>query len=390
MTTMQLRFTQGLSVVLLGATVTIAYAQDKVKVGFLLPYSGTYAALGVAIENGFRLYVDENGGKLVGRKVEYFRVDDESNPAKAVQNTIRLVQRDNVDLLVGSVHSGVALGATKVAKDNDVTLIVPNAGVGAITGALCAPNIFRSSYTAWQTGYSMGVVAARQGKKDAVTVTWKYAAGDEQVHAFRQGFEEGGGKVIRDLTLPFPNVEFQPLLTELAAVKPDAVFAFFAGAGAVKFVHDFAAASLNKSITLYGPGFLTDGTLEAQGSSAEGLQTTLHYGDGLNTPRDNAFRLAYAKAFRMQPDVYAVQGYDTAQMFEMGLKAVKGDVRQKDALRAAMRAALIDSPRGTFSLSKAGNPVQDFYLREVTGLENKVIGVAVKALADPAIGCKIK
>src|SRR5690606_30615015 len=137
----------------------------KVKVGFLLPYSGTYAALGIAIENGFKLYVEETGGKLAGREIQYFKVDDESDPAKAIQNANRLVQRDQVDLLVGSVHSGVALAATKVAKDNDVTLIVPNAGAGAITGALCAPNVFRSSYSAWQTAYSMGRVAAQQGKK---------------------------------------------------------------------------------------------------------------------------------------------------------------------------------------------------------------------------------
>ncbi|MCL4181832.1 MAG: ABC transporter substrate-binding protein [Burkholderiaceae bacterium] len=390
MATALLRFVQALSLAALGVAATAVYAQEKVKVGFLLPYSGTYAALGVAIENGFKLYVAEKGGKLAGREIEYFKVDDESDPAKAIQNVNRLVQRDNVDLLVGSVHSGVALAATKVAKDNDVTLIVPNAGVGAITGALCAPNVFRSSYSAWQTAYSMGRVAAQQGKKTAITVTWKYAAGDEQVGAFRQGFEEGGGKVVRDLTLPFPNVEFQPILTELVSARPEAVFGFFAGAGAVKFVQDFAAAGLNKSITLYGSGFLTEGTLQAQGRSAQGLQTTLHYGDGLNTPRDKAFRLAYAKAFKMQPDVYAVQGYDTAQMFEIGLKAVGGDVKKKDALRAAMRAARIDSPRGTFSLSKAGNPIQDFYLREVTGAENKVIGIAVKALADPAMGCQMK
>ena len=383
------RFAQAVTVVAIGIAATAAHAQEKIRIGFMLPYSGTFAALGTAIENGFKLYVQEKGGKLANHEVEYFRVDDESDPSKAIQNANRLVQRDKVDILVGSVHSGVALGLTKVAKDNDITLIVPNAGVGAVTGSLCGPNIFRSSYSAWQTAYSMGKVAAQKGKKTALTVTWKYSAGDEQVAAFRQGFEEGGGKVLRDLNVPFPNVEFQPILTEIASSKPEAVFAFFAGAGAVKFVQDFGGSGLNKSIALYGSGFLTDGTLEAQGKSAQGIFTTLHYGDGLNTPRDNSFRLAYAKAFKMQPDVYAVQGYDTAQMYAAGLNAVGGDVKQKDALRKAIRAARIDSPRGSFVLSKAGNPVQDFYLRQVVGLENKVVGIAVKALADPATGCRL-
>jgi len=171
--------------------------------------------------------------------------------------------------------------------------------------------------------------------------------------------------------------------------KPDAVFSFFAGAGAVKFVNDYAGAGLKKSIPLYAPGFLTDGTLEAQGENAQGLFTTLHYADGLNTPRDNAFRAAYSKAYKIQPDVYAVQGYDAAQLLAMGLKAVNGDISKKDALYAAMRSAKIDSPRGAFTLSKANNPVQDIYLRQVVGKENKVSSIAVKGLADPARGCKI-
>ncbi|MDX3895550.1 ABC transporter substrate-binding protein [Pusillimonas sp.] len=383
------RITQALSIAALSIAASAAYSQEKVKVGFMLPYSGTYAALGVAIENGFKLYVGEQGGKLGGREVAYYTVDDESDAAKAVQNANLLAQRDRVDVLIGSVHSGVALALTKVAKDNDITLIVPNAGVGAITGALCAPNVFRSSYTAWQTAYSMGKVAAEKGKKTAVTVTWRYAAGDEQVAAFRQGFEEGGGKVLKDISVPFPNVEFQATVTELAAAKPDAVFAFFAGAGAVKFVQDFAGAGLARSMTLYGSGFLTDGTLQAQGEAAQGLLTTLHYADGLDTPRDNAFRRAYKERFNMEPDVYAVQGYDAAQMYDAGLKAVSGDIAQKDALRQAIREARIDSPRGEFVLSKAGNPIQDIYLRQVVGQENKAVGIAIKALEDPATGCRM-
>jgi len=194
---------------------------------------------------------------------------------------------------------------------------------------------------------------------------------------------------VKELSLPFPNVEFQALLTEIAALKPDAVYTFFAGGGAVKFVKDYAAAGLKKSIPLYGAGFLTDGTLNAQGADAEGLLTTLHYGDSLGTPRDNAFRLAYAKAYKLQPDVYAVQGYDAAQMLAAGLVAAKGDVTKKAEFTEGIRKARIDSPRGAFMLSKSHNPVQDIYLRQVGDKENKVIGVASKALADPARGCRM-
>lgn len=374
---------------LASAGAALAQAPAKLKVGLMLPYTGTFAALGIAIENGFRLYVSENGGKLAGREIEFFKVDDESDPAKATDNVNKLIKRDNVDVLIGTVHSGVAMAMAKVAKDSGTLLIVPNAGADAVTGPMCAVNIFRSSFSNWQPGYAMGEVVAKKGHKKVVTITWKYAAGDESVRGFKEAFEKGGGKVVKELSLPFPNVEFQSLLTEIAASKPDAVYTFFAGGGAVKFVKDYAAAGLKKSIPLYGAGFLTDGTLDAQGADAEGLLTTLHYADSLGTPRDNAFRLSYAKTFKLQPDVYAVQGYDAGQMLGIGLGAVKGDLSKKAEFAAALQKAKINSPRGPFSISKSNNPVQDIYLRQVTGKENKLIGIASKGLSDPGRGCRL-
>ena len=362
---------------------------SKIKVGLMLPYTGTYAALGTAIENGFRLYLAEQGGKIAGKEVEFVKVDDESDPSKATDNVNKLVKRDNVDVLVGSVHSGVAMAMAKVAKESGTLLIVPNAGADAVTGPMCALNIYRSSFTNWQPGYAMGEVMAKKGIKKVATITWKYAAGDEAVRGFKEGFEKGGGTVVKELNLPFPTVEFQALLTDIAATKPDAVFSFFAGGGAVKFVKDYAAAGLKKSIPLYGSGFLTDGTLDAQGADADGLFTALHYADSLDNAKDKSFRLAYAKAYKLQPDVYAVQGYDAAQILATGLKATQGDVSKKAEFAAAVEQARFDSPRGAFTLSKAHNPVQDIYLRQVVGKENKVVGMASKGLSDPARGCKL-
>ena len=380
-----------LAALTLACLATLGHAQQaKLKVGLMLPYSGTYTALGVAIENGFKLRIEEQGGKLGGREIEYVKVDDESDPSKATDNVNKLIKRDNVDVIVDTVHSGVAMAMAKAAKESSTILIVPNAGADAVTGPMCAPNIFRSSFSNWQPAYAMGEVAAKQEKKKkAITITWKYAAGDESVNGFKDGFEKNGGQVTKQLNVPFPNVEFQALLTEIAAAKPDAVYAFFAGGGAVKFVKDYAAAGLNKTIPLYGPGFLTDGTLDAQGEAAQGMLTTLHYADGLNTPRDTSFRTAYAKAFKLQPDVYAVQGYDAAQMLGIGLAAVKGDITKKAEFAAAIEKTKIDSPRGSFSISKSHNPVQDIYLRKVDGKENKMISIASKSLADPARGCKM-
>jgi branched-chain amino acid transport system substrate-binding protein len=363
--------------------------QAPIKVGFMLPYTGTYASLGNMIESGFKLYVQEQGGKLGGREIQYFKVDDESEPSKATDNVNKLIKRDNVDVLVGTVHSGVALAMAKAAKDNNTLLIIPNAGADAITGPMCGANIVRSSFSNWQPAFAMGKVAAEKGAKKAITITWNYAAGSESVKGFSEAFEKGGGKVVKDLNLPFPGVEFQALLTEIAAQKPDVVYAFFAGGGAVKFVKDYAAAGLNKTIPLYGPGFLTDGTLEAQGAAAQGMLTTLHYADNLDTPRNNTFRKNFALTYKANADVYAVQGYDAAQILGAGLTAVKGDLAKRDALTTAMHKVTVDSPRGKFTISPAGNPVQDVYLREVKGNNNEYRAIAVKALSDPARGCKL-
>ncbi|WP_246262106.1 ABC transporter substrate-binding protein [Aromatoleum evansii] len=377
--------------VIAGALVPLGAAQaaEKIKVGLMLPYTGTYAALGTAITNGFKQYVQEQGGKLGGYEVEYSVVDDESDPSKATENASKLVKRDNVDVLVGTVHSGVALAMAKVARDTKTLLIIPNAGADELTGPLCAPNVFRSSFSAWQPAYAMGKIVAERGHKNVVTVTWKYSFGEQSVAGFKEAFEKAGGKVAKELYLPFPNVEFQPFLTEIASLKPDAVFVFFAGGGAVKFVKDYDAAGLKKSIPLYGSGFLTDGTIDAMGGSGEGLLTTLHYADNLTNPKDQAFRKAYAMNYKIQPDVYAVQGYDAAQMLKTGLDSLKGGKFDKDAVIKAMETAKIDSPRGAFTLSKAHNPVQDIYLRKVEGRDNKLVGVAEKALADPARGCRM-
>ena len=368
----------------------LAKAQSgKLRVGLMLPYTGTFAQLGVAIENGVRLAINEQGGKLGGREIEYFKVDDESEPANGIENANKLVQRDKVDVLIGTVHSGVQMGIHKVARDSGVLSLIPNAGVHMATRAQCAPNVFRTSFSNSQPTRALGAAMVAKGHKRAVWITWKYAAGDEAFEGFKEGYLAAGGTIIKELGLPFPNVEFQALLTEIAALKPDAVACFFAGGASAKFMIDYAAAGLKDKIPLYGSGFLTEGMLDAAGPAAEGVMTTLHYGDSIETPRNKAFRLAYAKTFKMQPDVYAVQGYDTGLLLVHGANAVKGDLNNKAVLYKALETVTIDSPRGKWTMSKSHNPIQDIYLRVVQNKENKVIGVAAKALADSGAGCKM-
>ena len=359
------------------------------KVGLMLPFSGTFAALGENIAAAFEMLVAENGGKLGGRPVTLVRLDDESDPAKAPGNVNRLVERDNVDALVGTVHSGVVMALVQAAREKQIPLFIPNAGNVAATRELCSPSVFRSSFSNWQPAYGMGKVLAARGVKKAAWVTWDYAAGKESGEGFRDGLKAGGAEMTHLLTVPFPETNFQPVLAQIGGLGVEAVGSFFAGGGAIQFVKDYAASGLRDKIPLCGSGFLTEGVLKPQGAAAEGILTALHYGDGLDNPKNTAFRAAFKAKTGREADVYAVQGYDAGQMLAAGLTATKGDAAAVQALAAAIRASKIDSPRGAFTLSASHNPVQTIWLREARDGQNKVIGVAAEALADPGTGCKM-
>ena len=361
----------------------------RLKIGLLLPYSGTYAALGHNITDAMKLAATEHGGKLGGREVEWVSVDDESDPAKAPANVNKLIAGEKVDILTGPVHSGVAMAMMQIVRQENLLTIVTNAGAQAVTGTLCAPHVFRTSFSNWQVSYPCADVMLKAGHKRAVLMFWNYSFGQESMAAFKEGYSKGGGTVVKEIAVPFPNTEFQANLSEIAALKPDAVFVFFAGAGAAKFVKDYADAGLQQKVPLYGSGFLTEGVLAAQGAAAEGIKTTLHYADALDNAANRKFRESFKKATGRDADVYAVAGYDTVNALAQALGKVKGDTGAGKELIAALEATRLDSPRGPFRFSKAHNPVQDVYLRQVKGGKEVVLGVAMKDAEDPAAGCKM-
>src|SRR3954454_15948492 len=365
----------------------VAASKAKIKIGLLLPYSGTYAALGHNITDGMKLASSEHGGKLGGREVEWVAVDDESDPAKAPANVNKLIAGEKVDILTGPVHSGVAMAMMQIVRQENVLNIVTNAGAQAVTGTLCAPHVFRTSFSNWQASYPCADVMLKPRHKKAVLMFWNYSFGQESMAAFKEGFAKGGGAIVKEIAVPFPQTEFQANLSEIASLKPDAVFVFFAGAGAAKFVKDYADAGLRDKVPLYGSGFLTEGVLAAQGPAAEGVKTTLHYADGLDNPANKKFREAFKKATGRNADVYAVAGYDTVTALALALDKVKGDTSAQKELIAALESVRFDSPRGPFRFSKAHNPVQNIYLRQVKGGRESVLGVALENAEDPAAGC---
>src|SRR5690554_4437774 len=343
------------------ATLTLSTpvlaTDEPVKVGIMLPFSGVYAALGDATRNGLKMALQEKASELHGRKIEYIEIDTEARPERAPEIASSLLDRSKADFIIGPVHSGVAMGMLKVLRGKDTVMIVPNAGAGPVTGPLCAPNVFRTSFSSWQPSYPMGKVALDKGYKNVVTMSWNYGMGRESLDAFEESFTAGGGKVVKRILVPFPQTEFQSYLSEIASLKPDAVFVFFAGGGAVKFVKDYDALGLTGRIPLLGSGFLPEGTVSAQGESAEGVMTTLHCADTLDHELNHKFRASYQEMFGKPSDLYAVQGYDTGLLIAEALSQLKGDISDHDALIETMANVTIHSPRGDFTFSRAHNPI---------------------------------
>ena len=362
------------------------------KVGLMLPATGTFAALGDAIEKGFKLHVQEQGGKLGGREIQYFKVDDESDPSKATDNVNKLIKRDQVDVLVGTVHSGVALAMARAAKRKQHAADRPQRRRRRHhRPAVRAQHLPQLASATGSRPTRMGLVAGQKGVKRAMTITWNYAAGTE----VGQGLHRGPGKERRQ-----GDQGPQPALPERRVPGPADRDRGAEARRRLRLLRRRRGGQVRQGLRRGGteevdPAVRTRASSPTARSrrrapSAQGLLTTLHYADNLDTPRNNAFRKGYALAYKANADVYAVQGYDAAQILGAGLAAVKGDfaqARRADRRRCARRA--IDSPRGKFTISAAGNPVQDIYLREVKGTNNEFRSIAAKALADPARGCKL-
>lgn len=363
--------------------------EDPVKLGLMLPYSGTYTALGEAITNGLKLAIEQEGGQLGGRDVEYIELDSEADPSKAPQNMSRLVNGDNVDFVIGPVHSGVAMGMLRVAKQSGAITIIPNAGLGAATNELCMPNVFRTSFSMWQDSFPMGKVAYDLGHRKIVTITWDYAGGKEDLAGFEEAFTAEGGEIVEQILVPFPSTEFQSYLTQIASLEPDAVYTFFAGGGGVSFVRDYAAAGLKESIPLLGSGFLTEGNLAALGDAGEGVMTTLHYAETLENDANQSFVSAYENAYGEMPDTYAVQGYDTGMMLVQALSVLDGDTSNQERLIDVLANVQLASPRGPLSFSDSHHPIQNVYLREIRDGKHEVVRIAHENLEVPDEACKM-
>lgn len=352
----------------LGSGSSAGGSGKAVKVGLVIPQAGVYAPLGTDMQRGWDLWLARHGGKLGGFDVTTVTADEGETPQTGVPATQRLLQSENCDVLVGIVSSATALGVRDMVSEAKKVLVVANAGANDITGKAASPYIWRTSFTNGQVAAAMGRYLAEKARQDSVyLIASDYAAGAEAAAGFRAAFEGAGGKIAGTAKPPFGKTQdYQPFLSGIKSSGAQATFCFFAGAEAVSFVKQYKQFGLAKSVPLYGSGFLTEGgVLGAQGASALGVQTSLHYTSELDNAANTAFAGAYQKKYDAVPTVYAVQTWDAANVLDRALRAA-GDVDGAALSKALGGLGEIgDSPRGPWSFEDQ-TPKQKFYLRKVT------------------------
>ena len=357
---------------------------SKVKIALLVPQSGVYAPLGKDMEAGFRLYLDQHDNKLGGKDVELSVVDEGAGPEDGVPAGTKLAQDESVDAVVGIVNSAVALGLTDSFTEAKKPLIITNAGANDITGKSSSPYVWRTSFSNGEVSEAIGAHVAKEvGDGKVYLVGPDYAAGQEFLAGFKKSFEGAGGKVAGTQMTPFgKTTNFQPYLQKVRNAKPKAVFAFYAGAEAVTFVKQYDQLGLHKDIPFYATGFLTEGgALKAQGKSAEGIFTSLHYSSELDNPTNATFVKEYTAANEVPPTVYSMQTYDAGAVLDKALTKGTGGDQIIEGLKATGE---VDSPRGPWSFSDKQGPDQTYYLRKVEKKGDAWTNVIESELTKPS------
>jgi len=347
---------------LLGITVDPAIAQEKLKIGVIVTLSGPAAALGQQVRDGFALGIKDLGGKMAGRDVEVIAVDDELKPDVAVTKVKGLLERDHVDFVVGPIFSNVLQAIHKPVTDNKTFLISPNAGPSSYAGKNCSPFFYVTSYQNDQVHEILGKVAQDRGYKRVYVMVPNYQAGKDSVAGFKLDYK---GEIVEESYVPLGTLDFQVELSKIASLKPDAVFTFMPGGMGVALVKQYKQAGLADQIPVLSAFTVDESTLPAQQDAAVGMFGGADWAPNLDNPQNKKFVASYEAAYHGVPGSYAMQAYDTAVLIDSAVKAVKGDLSNKQAVSAALKKADFISLRGGFKFNTNGYPIQDFYLTKV-------------------------
>ncbi len=346
----------------LGAAMGTAGLAEDIKIGMVVTLSGPPAALGQQIVDGFQLALDQKDGMLGGQKIELIVEDDELKPDVALLKATSLVERDEVDFVVGTVFSNMLQAIFKPIVQSETFLISPNAGPSTFAGKNCNPYFFVTSYQNNQNAEVSGMIANEEGFSNVFTMVPNYQAGRDNIEGFKQTFK---GTVTDEVFTPLGHQDFSAELARISTSGSDAVFSFMPGGMGVRLVNQFANAGLSDSMKFMSVFTTDETTLPGQKDAAVGFLSAGSWAPDLDNAANAAFVAEFEAKYGYIPGSYAMQAYDTASLIDSAVTKTGGDLADKDAVRAALKEADFTSLRGDFAFSNNHYPVQDFNMLTV-------------------------
>jgi branched-chain amino acid transport system substrate-binding protein len=372
-----------------------AWAQESIKIGFVSTFSGPQAAIGEDMRRSVDLALEHLGGKMGGKKIEVVYEDDQFKPDVGKARSEKLVQQDKVSFIAGYIWSNVLLASLKTVTDEgDTILISANAGPSQIAGELCNKNFFSTSWNNDQTPMAMGEYLNSKGVKSLYVVGPNYAAGKDMLAGVKRTYK--GELKGEDYTKWPDQLDFSAELTKIGAAKPDGIFIFYPGAHGVQFVKQWAQSGLNKTVPLYQVFSIDAITLPQQGELALGTLGAQEWVNDLPNDANKRYVADFKKKHNVYPSYYGAQSYDAIMLMASAAEALKGDLSNKDKVRAEMKKANFKSLRGDFKFNTNQFPIQNFYIQETVKdpqgmMTVKTIATAVTAAKDPyAEKCAMK
>jgi branched-chain amino acid transport system substrate-binding protein len=373
-------------VALLLGSALAAQAQETVKIGLIVPMTGGQASTGKQIDNAIKLYMQQKGDTVAGKKVEIILRDDAAQPDNTKRAAQELIVNEKVQIIAGFGVTPAALAAAPLATQAKVPEIVMAAGTSIITER--SPYIVRTSFTLAQSSTIIGDWAAKNGIKKVATLTSDYAPGNDALAAFKEHFTAGGGEIVEEVKVPLANPDFAPFLQRMKDSKPDAMFVFVPAGQGGNFMKQYAERGLDKSgIKVIGPGdTMDDDLLNGMGDAALGAVTAHLYSAAHPSQMNKTFVADYKKAFGQRPGFMAVGGWDGIHLVYEALKKTGGKA-DGDSLVAAMKGMAWESPRGPISIDpETRDIVQNIYIREVKKVDGELYNVefaTFEAVKDP-------
>ncbi|WP_304620990.1 ABC transporter substrate-binding protein [Paracoccus sediminilitoris] len=359
---------------ILAGAAPMAHADDDVvRVGLVYTLSGPAAVLGEHSRDGFLLAMEKLDNKLGGKPVEITIVDDEQKPDIAVSRARELVESKEVDFVVGPVFSNIVNAIVGPVTDGGAFLISTNAGTSNLAGAECNPDLFVTSYQNDQMHEVSGKYAQDQGFQNVFLLAPNYQAGKDAMEGFKHSYTNG---IAGEILVPLGQLDFSAELAQIAAMQPDAIYAFMPGGMGVNLVKQFNQAGMTG--TPFLSAFTVDETtLPAQQDAALGLSGGSNWAPDMDTPESRDFVENFIAAYDRVPAVYAMQAYDAAMLIDSAVAAVEGNLSDRDALREALKAADFTSLRGDFAFGPNHYPIQDFYLTKVVKRDDGLYSTSI-------------